>query len=159
MTDKPRQTSTDNTAQTGVNAVEAIFLSMKWLFRRQLESDFGIDAQAEIVNDEGNPTGQACGCSRFIARGTASDQDGDGPLRGTDGSNPSPSSAESGTNQALVLTSPIIETSTLVRTPPAAYRFIHDYAKNAATETQREIVAKSRMFCSLGQGHDPDLGR
>jgi hypothetical protein len=31
---------------------------MKWLFRRQLESDFGIDAQAEIVNDEGNPTGQ-----------------------------------------------------------------------------------------------------
>jgi Domain of unknown function (DUF4365) len=58
MTDKPRQTSTDNTAQTGVNAVEAIFLSMKWLFRRQLESDFGIDAQAEIVNDEGYPTGQ-----------------------------------------------------------------------------------------------------
>ena len=58
MTGKPRQTSTDNTAQTGVNAVEAIFLSMKWLFRRQLESDFGIDAQAEVVNDEGNPTGQ-----------------------------------------------------------------------------------------------------
>lgn len=56
MNAKP--TSTDNTAQTGVNAVEGIFLSMKWLFRRQLESDFGIDAQAEVVNDEGNPTGQ-----------------------------------------------------------------------------------------------------
>src|SRR5271169_5558686 len=48
----------DAYAQTGVNAVEAIFLSMKWLFRRQLESDFGIDAQAEVVNEEGNPTGQ-----------------------------------------------------------------------------------------------------
>ena len=58
MNAKPRQTSTDNTAQTGVSAVEAIFLSMKWLFRRQLESDFGIDAQVEVVNNEGNPTRQ-----------------------------------------------------------------------------------------------------
>jgi Domain of unknown function (DUF4365) len=58
MNTKPPRTSTDNTAQTGVNAVEAIFLSMKWLFRRQLESDFGIDAQAEVVDDQGNPTGQ-----------------------------------------------------------------------------------------------------
>ena len=59
MSAKPRQpTSADNTAQKGVNAVEAIFLSMKWLFRRQLESDFGIDAHAEVVNEEGNPTGQ-----------------------------------------------------------------------------------------------------
>lgn len=49
--------SSDNTGQKGVNAVEAIFLDMGWLFRRQLESDFGIDAQAEIV-EEGRPTGQ-----------------------------------------------------------------------------------------------------
>ena len=41
-----------------MNAVEAIFLSMKWLFRRQLESDFGIDAQVEVVDEEGKPTGQ-----------------------------------------------------------------------------------------------------
>jgi hypothetical protein len=50
-------TTTDNTAQSGVNAVEAIFLSMNWLFRRQLESDVGIDAQVEVVADDG-PTGQ-----------------------------------------------------------------------------------------------------
>jgi hypothetical protein len=55
------RTSTDNTAQTGVNAAEGIFLSMKWLFRRQLESDFGIDAHAEVVDNEGNPTGQLIG--------------------------------------------------------------------------------------------------
>ena len=61
MNDKPNQTSTDNTAQKGVNAVEKIFLSMKWIFRRQLESDFGIDAQVEVVNDEGDSTGQLVG--------------------------------------------------------------------------------------------------
>lgn len=49
--------SSDNTGQKGVNAVEAIFLGMGWIFRRQLESDFGIDAQAEIVEDR-QPTGQ-----------------------------------------------------------------------------------------------------
>lgn len=49
--------STDNTAQVGVNAVEALFLEMGWLFRRQLESDFGIDAHVEIATDDG-PTGQ-----------------------------------------------------------------------------------------------------
>ncbi len=49
--------SSDNTGQKGVNAVEAIFLSMGWIFRRQLESDFGIDAHAEIV-ENGQPTGQ-----------------------------------------------------------------------------------------------------
>ena len=58
MKSKPTQTSTDNTAQIGVNAVEAIFLSMKWLFRKQHESDFGIDAQVEVVDEEGKPTGQ-----------------------------------------------------------------------------------------------------
>lgn len=75
MNAKPHQTSTDNTAQKGVNAVEAIFLSMKWLFRRQLDSDFGIDAQAEVVIEEVNPTGQLVaiqiksGSSYFRTRG------------------------------------------------------------------------------------------
>lgn len=49
--------STENTAQIGVNAVEAIFLEMGWLFRRQLESDVGIDAHVEPLSSEG-PTGQ-----------------------------------------------------------------------------------------------------
>jgi hypothetical protein len=62
--------STDNTAQIGVNAVEAIFLEMKWLFRRQLESDVGIDAHVEAVSGN-RPTGQLialqikCGTSFF----------------------------------------------------------------------------------------------
>ncbi|OWZ92375.1 hypothetical protein B9J07_18080 [Sinorhizobium sp. LM21] len=49
--------STDNTAQLGVNAVEKFFLDRQWLFRRQLESDVGIDAQVEITAN-GKPTGQ-----------------------------------------------------------------------------------------------------
>ena len=53
----PVNKTTDNTGQTGVNAVEGVFLSMKWLFRRQFESDFGIDAQVEVVVDN-KPTGQ-----------------------------------------------------------------------------------------------------
>jgi hypothetical protein len=66
--------SSDNTGQLGVNAVEAIILSMGWKFRRQLESDFGVDAQIEIVED-GKPTGQLiglqikCGSSYFKKRG------------------------------------------------------------------------------------------
>ena len=57
-----------------MNAVEAIFLEMRWLFRRQLESDFGIDAQVEVVED-GRPTGQLVaiqiksGASFFRVRG------------------------------------------------------------------------------------------
>ncbi|MBG0808099.1 DUF4365 domain-containing protein [Methylosinus sp. H3A] len=44
--------------RTGVNAVEAIFLRrLKWLFREQPVSDFGIDAQAEVTVD-GEPTGK-----------------------------------------------------------------------------------------------------
>lgn len=58
--DKRFPTTTDNTAQTGVNAVESIFLGMRWFFRRQLESDYGIDAQVEVVTDAG-PTGQLIG--------------------------------------------------------------------------------------------------
>jgi hypothetical protein len=55
-----QSTTTDITAQSGVNAIEGIFLSMNWLFRRQLESDFGIDAHVEVVAD-GRPTGQLRG--------------------------------------------------------------------------------------------------
>jgi len=41
-----------------VNAVERIFITeLKWLFREQTVSDFGIDAQAEVSID-GEPTGQ-----------------------------------------------------------------------------------------------------
>ena len=56
-----KRVSTENTAQSGVNAVEAIFLKMEWIFRRQLESDYGIDAQVEVVCEEGNPTGKLIG--------------------------------------------------------------------------------------------------
>lgn len=60
MATKRGKTATDNTAQIGVNAVEEIFLEMGWIFRRQLESDYGIDAQVEIVTDRA-PTGQLLG--------------------------------------------------------------------------------------------------
>lgn len=52
--------NTDNTAQRGVNAVEEIFLSMGWYFRRQLESDIGVDAHVEPAVD-GEATGQLIG--------------------------------------------------------------------------------------------------
>ncbi len=42
----------------GVNAVEAVFLNdFKWIFREQAVSDFGIDAQAEVVEFD-KPTGK-----------------------------------------------------------------------------------------------------
>lgn len=75
MAAKPTQGSTDTTAQIGVNAVESIFLRMKWIFRRQLESDVGIDAHAETRDAEGNPSGQLVaiqiksGASFFRKRG------------------------------------------------------------------------------------------
>ncbi|AGB71791.1 MULTISPECIES: DUF4365 domain-containing protein [Rhizobium] len=50
-------TTSDNTGEKGVNAVARCFLDMGWIFRRQHESDFGIDAQVEVVGD-GRPTGQ-----------------------------------------------------------------------------------------------------
>jgi len=40
--------SSDNTERIGVNAVEAIFLSFDWVFRPQVISDYGIDAQVEV---------------------------------------------------------------------------------------------------------------
>lgn len=68
--------NTDNTAQIGVNAVETVFLSMGWIFRRQLESDIGIDAHVEPVVEE-DATGQLIalqiksGLSYFRKRGAA----------------------------------------------------------------------------------------
>jgi hypothetical protein len=49
--------TSENISRKGVNAVEAIFLGMGWIFREQPISDYGIDAQVEIV-DDGKPTGQ-----------------------------------------------------------------------------------------------------
>jgi hypothetical protein len=46
------------TERRGVNAVEAVFLNdFKWIFREQAVSDFGIDAQAEVVEFD-KPTGK-----------------------------------------------------------------------------------------------------
>lgn len=50
-------TDTDRISRLGVNAVEAIFLRMRWIFREQLVSDYGIDAQVEVTED-GRPTGK-----------------------------------------------------------------------------------------------------
>jgi hypothetical protein len=50
----PRHSSTE---QIGVNAVEALFLKMGWIFRTQFVSDVGIDAQIELV-ENGEPTGK-----------------------------------------------------------------------------------------------------
>ena len=46
------------TERRGVNAIEAVFLNdFKWIFREQAVSDFGIDAQAEVVEFD-KPTGK-----------------------------------------------------------------------------------------------------
>jgi hypothetical protein len=46
------------TDREGVNAVEGIFLrELKWIFREQPISDWGIDAQVEVTNRDG-PTGR-----------------------------------------------------------------------------------------------------
>lgn len=47
----------NQTERVGVNAVEAIFLNMGWIFREQPISDYGIDAHVE-PKDDGVPTGQ-----------------------------------------------------------------------------------------------------
>lgn len=61
--------------RVGVNAVEAIFLNdFKWIFREQQVSDFGIDAQVEVVESD-QPTGRLiglqikAGSSYFVKRG------------------------------------------------------------------------------------------
>src|SRR4030042_5749538 len=43
--------------RVGISAVSCAFAKLKWLFREQPVSDFGIDAQVEIVRDD-KPTGR-----------------------------------------------------------------------------------------------------
>lgn len=51
----------NQTERVGINAVEAIFLNdFDWIFREQPVSDFGIDAQVEIVEHD-EPTGKLIG--------------------------------------------------------------------------------------------------
>lgn len=45
------------TERIGVNAVERIILSFGWIFREQLVSDIGVDAQVEVC-DKGHPSGR-----------------------------------------------------------------------------------------------------
>ena len=66
----------DQTDRSGVHAVGLIFSKeLNWIFREQTVSDYGIDAHAEIKDDEGNPTGKLIalqiksGKSYFIKKG------------------------------------------------------------------------------------------
>lgn len=67
--------SPDETSRLGIHAVAAILTAMRWAFREQTTSDFGIDAQAEKLGDDGAPTGQLIaiqiksGASWFRRRG------------------------------------------------------------------------------------------
>lgn len=45
--------STNQTERAGIHAVGAIFTALGWAFREQPTSDFGIDAHAEKLNDDG----------------------------------------------------------------------------------------------------------
>jgi hypothetical protein len=47
--------------RAGVLAVGAIFTSLRWAFREQPISDFGIDAQAEKLDGDGSGTGKLIG--------------------------------------------------------------------------------------------------
>lgn len=53
--------STDQTERAGVYAVGRIFTDLGWSFREQPTSDFGIDAQAEKLNDDGLGGGRLIG--------------------------------------------------------------------------------------------------
>ena len=55
------------TERKGINAVEKIFLDeFGWLFREQPVSDYGIDAQVEVVENN-KPTGKLIRCkSRLV---------------------------------------------------------------------------------------------
>lgn len=54
----PRQRGMLQTDRLGVNAVERIFLEeLRWIFREQPISDWGIDAQVEVTGEKG-PTGR-----------------------------------------------------------------------------------------------------
>lgn len=53
--------STEETSRAGVVAVEAAFIAMRWAFREQPISDFGIDAQVEKLGSDGLGTGRLIG--------------------------------------------------------------------------------------------------
>jgi Domain of unknown function (DUF4365) len=53
--------STDQTDRSGIHAVGAIFTKLDWAFREQPTSDFGIDAQAEKLNPDGQAGGKLIG--------------------------------------------------------------------------------------------------
>jgi len=55
----PAKSTPDPTMERkGINAVESIFLhEFDWLFREQPVSDYGIDAQVEVVENN-TPTGK-----------------------------------------------------------------------------------------------------
>ena len=67
--------STDETNRLGVLAVGTIFTKLGWAFREQPTSDFGMDAQAEKLGEDGLGTGRLValqiksGASWFRARG------------------------------------------------------------------------------------------
>jgi len=67
--------STDQTDRAGIHAVGAIFTKLKWAFREQPTSDYGIDAQAEKLNADGKAGGKLIalqiktGASYFRERG------------------------------------------------------------------------------------------
>lgn len=66
---------TDQTDRAGIHAVGAIFTRLKWIFREQPTSDYGIDAQAEKLNADGTAGGKLIalqiktGTSYFRRRG------------------------------------------------------------------------------------------
>jgi hypothetical protein len=49
--------STDQTDRTGIHTVGLIFSRLKWVCREQPTSDYGIDAQAEKRNSDGQADG------------------------------------------------------------------------------------------------------
>ena len=68
--------SADETNRLGVQAVAKLFTGMRWAFREQTTSDFGIDAQAEKLGDDGEGSGRLIamqiksGSSWFRKRGS-----------------------------------------------------------------------------------------
>ncbi len=67
--------SNDETSRLGVLAVGTIFTGLRWAYREQPTSDFGIDAQAEKLDENGVATGKLIalqiksGASWFRKRG------------------------------------------------------------------------------------------
>lgn len=54
----PAARSTDETNRLGVQAVSLILTRLRWAVREQSTSDFGIDLQAEKLDEEGQGTGR-----------------------------------------------------------------------------------------------------